>query len=198
MPPNIRSVFLWAVRRQHRPLADRGQRGLRAARDPAVRGGHRYRRRFRRRACNSNEQGARRADRSVRPGTGLSQPLQQSRLPDKRRFPHVEERLWIWLHLAAPGEHERTVPVLAAPNGATFNTFGTNPPLFLGTARATSRAIRGLQTTNFSAFGDFWIQRSLDTASTHFDPRVSLVFHPDSDVIRLTGAARTASRINPC
>ncbi|HXM07625.1 MAG TPA: TonB-dependent receptor, partial [Candidatus Acidoferrum sp.] len=41
------------------------------------------------------------------------------------------------------------------------------------------------------------MQRSLDTASTHFDPRVSLIYRPDkSDVVRLTGG-RSYSEPDP-
>lgn len=72
-------------------------------------------------------------------------------------------------------------------DGTTYNVFGTNPPLYLATA---SYFLRDTWTPNdkFQAFGSFWVQRSLDTSSTHFDPRVSLVYRPtSSDVIRLTG-----------
>lgn len=82
------------------------------------------------------------------------------------------------------------------PNGETFNTFGTNPPLYLATS---SYFVRDAWTPNdkFQAFGSFWIQRSLDTSSTHFDPRVSLIYRPDpSDVIRLTGG-RSYSEPDP-
>jgi outer membrane receptor protein involved in Fe transport len=49
----------------------------------------------------------------------------------------------------------------------------------------------------FSVFGSFWLQRSLDTASTHFDPRLSFVYRPDSsDVFRLTGG-RSYSEPDP-
>jgi outer membrane receptor protein involved in Fe transport len=45
--------------------------------------------------------------------------------------------------------------------------------------------------------GSFWVQRSLDTSSTHFDPRVSLIYRPDkSDVVRLTGG-RSYSEPDP-
>ncbi len=82
------------------------------------------------------------------------------------------------------------------PSGVTYNTFGTNPPLYLATA---SYFLRDAWTPNdkFSAFGSFWVQRSLDTRSTHFDPRLSLIFRPDpSDVIRLTGG-RSYSEPDP-
>lgn len=81
-------------------------------------------------------------------------------------------------------------------NGTTYNVFGTNPPLYLATA---SYFVRDTWTPNerFSAFGSFWIQRSLDTSSTHFDPRVSLVYRPtSSDVVRLTGG-RSYSEPDP-
>ncbi|MBV8343533.1 MAG: TonB-dependent receptor [Candidatus Eremiobacteraeota bacterium] len=82
------------------------------------------------------------------------------------------------------------------PSGVTYNTFGTNPPLYLATA---SYFLKDAWTPNdkFSAFGSFWIQRSLDTSSTHFDPRLSFIFRPDpSDVIRLTGG-RSYSEPDP-
>ncbi|MGB8965789.1 MAG: TonB-dependent receptor [Candidatus Cybelea sp.] len=82
------------------------------------------------------------------------------------------------------------------PNGVTYNTFGTNPPLYLATA---SYYVRDTWTPNdkFQAFGSFWIQRSLATSSTHFDPRVTLMYRPDSsDVIRLTGG-RSYSEPDP-
>lgn len=73
------------------------------------------------------------------------------------------------------------------PNGVTYNAFGNNPPLYLATASYFVRD-NWVPNDKFSAFGSFWIQRSLDTMSTHFDPRVSLIYRPDSsDVIRLTG-----------
>ena len=97
-----------------------------------------------------------------------------------------------WLHQA---NTNGSFPYSLA-NGTTYNTFGTNPPLYLATA---SYFVRDTWTPNdnFSAFGSFWIQRSLDTSSTHFDPRVSLVYRPDSaDVIRFTGG-RSYSEPDP-
>ena len=88
-----------------------------------------------------------------------------------------------WLHQA---NTNGSFPYTLA-NGTTYNTFGNNPPLYLATA---SYFVRDTWTPNdkFSAFGSFWLQRSLDTSSTHFDPRVSLIYRPSSsDVIRLTG-----------
>jgi len=82
------------------------------------------------------------------------------------------------------------------PDGTTYNTFGTNPPLYLATA---SYFVRDAWSPNdkFSVFGSFWIQRSLDTRSTHFDPRVSVIYRPDPrDVIRLTGG-RSYSEPDP-
>ncbi len=97
-----------------------------------------------------------------------------------------------WLHQAnTNGQFPYSLP-----NGVTYNTFGTNPPLYLATA---SYFVRDAWQPNdkFSAFGSFWIQRSLDTRSTHFDPRVSLIYRPDtSDVIRLTGG-RSYSEPDP-
>ncbi|MBV8066529.1 MAG: TonB-dependent receptor [Candidatus Eremiobacteraeota bacterium] len=82
------------------------------------------------------------------------------------------------------------------PNGTTYNVFGTNPPLYLSTA---SYFLRDAWTPNdkFQAFGSFWIQRSLDTASTHFDPRITFMYRPtNSDVIRLT-AGKSYSEPDP-
>ncbi|MBV9232704.1 MAG: TonB-dependent receptor [Candidatus Eremiobacteraeota bacterium] len=82
------------------------------------------------------------------------------------------------------------------PNGTTFNVFGTNPPLYLATA---SYYVRDAWTPNdkFQTIGSLWLQRSLDTRSTHFDPRVSLIYRPTSnDVVRLTGG-RSYSEPDP-
>jgi outer membrane receptor protein involved in Fe transport len=71
-------------------------------------------------------------------------------------------------------------------NGQSFNVFGTNPPLDLATA---SYFVRDTWTPNdkFSTFASFWLQRSFNTNSTHFDPRVSFVYRPSSsDVLRFT------------
>jgi hypothetical protein len=90
---------------------------------------------------------------------------------------------YTWLHQAnTNGQFPYTLV-----NGNSYNVFGTNPPLYLATA---SYFARDTWTPNdkFSAFATVWVQRSLNTASTHFDPRLSLVFRPSSsDVIRLTG-----------
>ncbi len=97
-----------------------------------------------------------------------------------------------WLHQA---NTNGSFPYTLA-NGTTYNTFGTNPPLYLATA---SYFVRDTWTPNdkFSAVGSFWLQRSLDTSSTHFDPRVSLIYRPDTaDVIRLTGG-RSYSEPDP-
>lgn len=82
------------------------------------------------------------------------------------------------------------------PNGVTYNVFGNNPPLYLATA---SYFLRDTWTPNdkFQAFGSFWVQRSLDTSSTHFDPRITLMYRPDSaDVVRLT-SGRSYSEPDP-
>jgi outer membrane receptor protein involved in Fe transport len=82
------------------------------------------------------------------------------------------------------------------PDGTTYNVFGSNPPLYLATA---GYFLRDTWTPNdkFQAFGTFWVQRSLDTSSTHFDPRVTLMYRPDSvDVVRLTGG-RSYSEPDP-
>jgi outer membrane receptor protein involved in Fe transport len=81
-------------------------------------------------------------------------------------------------------------------NGTTYNAFSFNPPLYLATA---SYYAKDVWTPNdkFQAFGSFWVQRSLDTSSTHFDPRVTLMYRPDSsNVIRLT-AGRSYSEPDP-
>lgn len=99
---------------------------------------------------------------------------------------------YAWLHQS---DTNGSFPYSLA-DGTTYNVFGNNPPLYLSTA---SYFLRDAWTpnNNFSAFGSFWIQRSLDTASTHFDPRISLVYRPDSaDVIRLTGG-RSYSEPDP-
>jgi outer membrane receptor protein involved in Fe transport len=99
---------------------------------------------------------------------------------------------YTWLHQSnTNGQYPYSLP-----NGVTYNVFGNNPPLYLATA---SYFARDAWTPNdkFQAFGSFWIQRSLDTRSTHFDPRVSLIYRPDSsDVIRLTGG-RSFSEPDP-
>jgi outer membrane receptor protein involved in Fe transport len=90
---------------------------------------------------------------------------------------------YTWLHQSnTNGQYPYSLP-----DGTTYNVFGNNPPLYLATA---SYFLRDTWTPNdkFQAFGSFWVQRSLDTSSTHFDPRVSLVYRPDpADVIRITG-----------
>jgi len=72
-------------------------------------------------------------------------------------------------------------------NGNSYNVFGTNPPLYLATGSYFARDI-WTPNNKLSAFATAWVQRSHSTASTHFDPRVSLVYRPtNNDVIRLTG-----------
>ena len=99
---------------------------------------------------------------------------------------------YTWLHQAnTNGQFPYSLP-----NGVTYNTFGTNPPLYLSTA---SYYVKDNWTPNdkFQAFGSFWIQRSLDTSSTHFDPRIALIYRPDgSDVIRFA-AGRSYSEPDP-
>jgi outer membrane receptor protein involved in Fe transport len=82
------------------------------------------------------------------------------------------------------------------PDGTQLNVFGNNPPLYLATA---SYFARDTWTPNdkLQAFGTFWVQRSLDTASTHVDPRLSVMYRPDSnDVIRVA-AGRSYSEPDP-
>jgi hypothetical protein len=90
---------------------------------------------------------------------------------------------YTWLHQAnTTGAFPYTLA-----NGNSYSVFGTNPPLYLATA---SYFARDTWTPNdkFSAFATVWVQRSLSTSSSHFDPRLSLVFRPSgNDVIRLTG-----------
>jgi outer membrane receptor protein involved in Fe transport len=65
--------------------------------------------------------------------------------------------------------------------GTTFN-----PALYLATA---SYFVRDTWTPNdrLTLFGDVWLQRSLDTSATFFDPRVSVVYHiTPNDVFRAT------------
>ncbi|MBV8489808.1 MAG: TonB-dependent receptor, partial [Candidatus Eremiobacteraeota bacterium] len=72
----------------------------------------------------------------------------------------------------------------AAGNQIAYFTY--NPPLYLATA---SYFVRDTWTPNneFTAFANVWLQRSLDTATTYFDPRVSLVYRPDhQDVVRFS------------
>ena len=90
---------------------------------------------------------------------------------------------YTWLHQANTNGQ---FPYILA-NGNSYNVFGTYPALSLATA---SYFARDTWTPNdkFSAFATIWVQRSLNTSSTHFDPRLSLVYRPsNSDVIRLTG-----------
>lgn len=99
---------------------------------------------------------------------------------------------YTWLHQA---NTNGAFPYTLA-DGTTYNTFGTNPALYLATA---SYFARDTWTPNdkFQAVGSFWVQRSLDTASTHWDPRVSLIYRPDpSDVVRVTGG-RSYSEPDP-
>jgi len=99
---------------------------------------------------------------------------------------------YTWLHQAnTNGQFPYSLS-----NGVTYNTFGTNPPLYLSTA---SYYVKDAWTPNdtFQALGSFWIQRSLDTASTHFDPRIALIYRPDgSDVVRFA-AGRSYSEPDP-
>lgn len=75
-------------------------------------------------------------------------------------------------------------------------TLTPHPQLDLTT---TTYFLRDAYTANqhFSAFGDFAVQRSHNTAATFFDPRLSLVFRPTSkDVVRVTGG-RSFSEPDP-
>ncbi len=82
------------------------------------------------------------------------------------------------------------------PNGNQINVFGNNPPLYLSTA---SYFARDTWTPNqkLQGFATVWVQRSLDTSSTHVDPRLSLLYRPDSnDVVRIA-AGRSYSEPDP-
>jgi outer membrane receptor protein involved in Fe transport len=100
-------------------------------------------------------------------------------------FPTVKNDVgfgYTWLHQT---NTDGAFPFVTA-SGASYNVFGTNPPLDLATA---SYFVRDTWTPNdkFSTFASFWLQRSFNTNSTHFDPRISFVYRPSSsDVIRLT------------
>ncbi|HYL28221.1 MAG TPA: TonB-dependent receptor, partial [Candidatus Nitrosotalea sp.] len=80
-----------------------------------------------------------------------------------------------WLH---QGNTNGQYPY-SLPSGVTYNTFGTNPELFLSTAGYYAKDT-WTPNDSFQAFGSFWIQRSLDTASTHFDPRLSFMYRMDA------------------
>ena len=131
------------------------------------------------------------------PGPDFPQPLQQSRLSDQRRIRLVEERS---RRSATRGciRRTRTDPFPYTLAGRHDVQHLRHQPAARSRRRqATSCAIRGRPTTSSPAFGSFWLQRSLDTSSTHFDPRVSIVYRPDSsDVIRLTGG-RSYSEPDP-
>lgn len=71
------------------------------------------------------------------------------------------------------------------PNGNQILAFGNSSPLYLATA---SYFARDTWTPNdrLQLFGTVWVQRSLDTSSTNLDPRVAVMYRPDSnDVIRV-------------
>ncbi|MBV8148738.1 MAG: TonB-dependent receptor [Candidatus Eremiobacteraeota bacterium] len=76
----------------------------------------------------------------------------------------------------------------SVPNAAGTHIayFTYNPALYLATA---SYFVRDTWTPNtkFTAFANVWLQRSLDTRTTFFDPRLSLVYRPDhADVVRFS------------
>jgi outer membrane receptor protein involved in Fe transport len=99
---------------------------------------------------------------------------------------------YTWLHQS---DTNGSFPYTLA-DGTQYNVFGNNAPLYLSTASYFARDT-WTPNNNFSAIGSFWVQRSLDTASTHFDPRISFIYRPDSaDVVRLTGG-RSYSEPDP-
>jgi outer membrane receptor protein involved in Fe transport len=97
-----------------------------------------------------------------------------------------------WLHQS---DTNGQFPYFLA-NGTQINAFGNNPPLYLATA---SYFARDTWTPNekLQVFGTFWVQRSLNTSSTHIDPRVSVMYRPDpADVVRVA-AGRSYSEPDP-
>jgi outer membrane receptor protein involved in Fe transport len=97
-----------------------------------------------------------------------------------------------WLHQAnTNGAYPYTLA-----NGNSYDVFGTNPQLSLATA---SYFVRDTWMPNdkLSAFASVWLQRSLNTSTTNFDPRLSLIYRPtNNDVIRAT-AGRSYSEPDP-
>ena len=86
-----------------------------------------------------------------------------------------------------------------------FDQFGnlipTAGPAATGAYTLTSSSyyLRDVYTPNqrLSLLGNFWFQRSKNTATTNFDPRLTVVFRPDNrDVVRLTGG-RSYSEPDP-
>ncbi len=73
------------------------------------------------------------------------------------------------------------------PSGNQYNEFVVGPQLALSDI---SYFVKDVWTPSlkFSGFANLWVQRSVNTASTNFDPRITAVYRPDSaDVVRLTG-----------
>jgi outer membrane receptor protein involved in Fe transport len=99
---------------------------------------------------------------------------------------------YTWLHQA---NTNGSFPYTFA-NGNQINAFGNNAQLDLSTASYFARD-SWTPSNKISVFGSVWLQRSLDTATTNFDPRLSFVYRPDnSDVIRLT-SGRSYSEPDP-
>jgi outer membrane receptor protein involved in Fe transport len=97
-----------------------------------------------------------------------------------------------WLH---ESETDGQYPYFLA-NGNQILAFGNNPPLYLATA---SYFARDTWTPNekLQVFGTFWVQRSLDTSSTHVDPRVSVMYRPDPRDVFRVAAGRSYSEPDP-
>ena len=99
---------------------------------------------------------------------------------------------YTWLHQAdTNGQFPYTLN-----NGNSYNVFGTYPELDLATA---SYFLRDGWTPSdkFSAFASLWLQRSLDTSTTNFDPRLALVYRPDSNDVVRVAAGRSYSEPDP-
>ena len=80
--------------------------------------------------------------------------------------------------------------------GTGIGYFSYNPELYLSTASYYVRD-SWMPTTKFSAYGNFWVQHSVDTNATYFDPRVSFVYHPtNADVVRFS-AGKSYSEPDP-
>lgn len=80
--------------------------------------------------------------------------------------------------------------------GTAIAYFSYNPELYLATG---SYFVRDTWTPNdrLQMFANVWLQRSHDTATTYFDPRLSAVYHlTPADVVRAT-AGRSYSEPDP-
>ena len=193
----VRGELLRAVRRQHRSLAHPRQQRLRLARDAGARRRDDYRSKGSSTptTTTSKKGPARRSDRTVRGRiSSASTAIAAYLMGDD--FALVEERSRLRVHVAASGEHQRIVSRIR-----WLTARPTTPSASIRRSilrrRVTSYARRWTPNDKLQAFGSFWLQRSLETSSTHFDPRLSLMYRPDStDVIRMTGG-RSYSEPDP-